>query len=354
MTAIDKRRRSLATFLLLVTAAACTTVPTHPTAGAGGTDPYAAYVWPPPPDQARIRLVTILSGRPDVEAGSHWQAVLIGASPQSLYDWLKKPYGVAFDGQGRILVTDPALGALFRFDRQGRRLDVFGTTGSLRLKLPLGVSVAASGTIYVADAALRRVVAFDPAGKVVGAFGKEGELVNPTDAVVAPDGGALYVADSKGQRIVVFDLKSGDKTAEFGKRGDGEGEFNFPTSLAFDHAGNLYVVDQINCRVEVFSPDGEFLDTFGRRGVGFGDFVRPKGIAVDRKGLIYVTDGAFNNVQVFNPDLHLLTFVGGGGTGPGAFQVAAGVAVRGNEFAVVDELGHRVQLFRFLQPRTEE
>ena len=115
--------------------------------------------------------------------------------------------------------------------------------------------------------------------------------------------------------------------------------------------GSLYVVDQINARVQVFAEDGEYLDEFGDLGVGFGNLVRPKDVAVDEVGLIYVTDNAFNNVQLFDIDFTLLTFVGAGGTTPGTFHGASGIAVQGDRFAVVDQMGARVQVFRFLVPK---
>lgn len=315
-------------------------------------DPYADYVWPPPPDTARIKLETVIHGRADVEAGeSKLKRILLGASPQSPYDQLQKPFAVAFDSQGRVLVTDSGSKALIRFDREGRRMDVFGTAGVVQLKLPLGIGMGPNDTAYVADAGLAQVVAFNPDGKVVGVYGRRGELTNPTDAALSPDGTQLYVADSKAHRIVVFDLKTGDRVRSFGRPGEGEGEFAFPTSLAFGPEGNLFVVDQINTRVQVLTPDGEFLDQFGGLGTSFGNFVRPKDVAVDEVGFIYVTDNAFNNVQLFDADFSLLTFIGEGGTDPGRFRGASGVAVRGEEFAVVDQLGSRLQIFRFLLPK---
>jgi DNA-binding beta-propeller fold protein YncE len=311
-------------------------------------NPYAEYVWPPPPDEARIQLMDILYRRADVEAESKLAKALTGAGPQNPYDYLRKPFGVAIDGEGRILVTDTELQALLRFDREGRRMDVFGTTGPTRLGIPLGVEVGPDGRIFVASSANREVVAFDGDGKVVGVFGRGGGLTNPTDATVHPDGQSLYVADSKAHEIVVFDLATGARSFAFGRRGEGEGEFNYPTALVFDPEGNLLVVDQLNSRVQLLSDEGEFLDTFGDLGIGFGRFVRPKDVAVTADGLIMVTDAAFSNIQIFDIDFRLLTFVGSGGHGPGQFQIAAGIAVRGSDFAVVDQLNRRVQLFRFL------
>lgn len=316
-------------------------------------DPYADYVWPPPPDEARIKLEEVYAGRSDVEADSRLKKMLLGASPKSPYDQLRKPFAVAFDSQGRILVSDSGNGALVRFDRQERRFDVFGTQGSVQLKLPLGLAMGPEDTVYVTDAGLQQVVAFDPEGKVVAVYGRGENLQNPTDAVLSPDGERLYVADSKAHQIVVFDAATAEEKTSFGKQGEGEGEFSFPTSLAFGPQGDLYVVDQLNSRVQIFTPDGEYVDQLGDLGVSFGNFVRPKDVAVDEVGFIYITDNAFNNVQLFDVDLSLLTFVGEGGTGPGRFNGASGVAVRGQEFAVVDQLGRRVQVFRFLKPKDQ-
>ncbi|MFQ5349299.1 MAG: hypothetical protein ACE5EG_02520, partial [Thermoanaerobaculia bacterium] len=257
-------------------------------------DRYAEFVWPPPPDKARIKLEAVIHERADVEARTRLRRKLIGSSPRQIYDRLRKPYAVAFDGRGRILVTDWGTAAIIRYDRDEGKMDVLGTRGALRLKQPLGISVGPDDSIFVADPGLGRVVRFDPEGKLLAAYGREGDLVNPVDAVVAPDGERLFVADSKAHRILVFDLATGDIRASFGEKGSAEGQFAFPTSLAFGPAENLYVVDQINGRVQVFDGQGDFLDTFGELGVGFGAFARPKGVAVDEVGLIYVTDNAFN------------------------------------------------------------
>jgi len=322
---------------------------------AGEEPSYAEYVWPPPPGEPRIQLEAILSSRLDVEKkGSRLKKILAGASPMGPYDQLSKPIAVAFDREGRILVSDWGSHALFRFDRQGRRLDVFGTQSAIRLKEPMGITVSADGTTYVADAGVSKVLAFDAAGELVAWYGDDGELANPTDAALSPDGGKLYVTDSKSHRIAVYDLKSRDLVATFGRAGDRNGEFAFPTALAFGPEGNLFVVDQINARVQMLDPDGEYLDHFGGRGVGFGNFIRPKGIAVDEVGFIYVADFSFNNFQLFDADFTLLTFVGEGGSGPGQFQGASDVAVQGDRIAVVEQLGHRVQVFRFLVSKTGE
>jgi DNA-binding beta-propeller fold protein YncE len=315
---------------------------------------FTQYVWPPPPDPPRIQLQDVVLGRADTLAKSRFQRALLGSSPQGPYDWLKKPFAVAWDAQGRLLVTDSALGALFRFDRLARKADVLGTGGAVALRTPLGLDVGSDGRIYVADVGIRKVVALDPDGKVRATYGREGELENPTDAAVSPDGRSLYVADSKAHRIAIFDIATARQLRTIGRRGQGEGEFNFPSSVAFDSSGNLLVVDQINARVQVLTEEGRYLDQFGGLGVGYANFVRPKDVAVDEAGFVYITDAAFGNVQIFDADLQLLTFVGSSGENPGQFLLASGVAVRGDEFAVVDQLGRRVQIFRYIVPKTAD
>ena len=86
------------------------------------------------------------------------------------YDWLKKPFGVAFDPQGRVLVTDSALGALFRFDRPNEVADVFGTRGAVTLKAPLGLGVGPDGTAYVADVGQDGQVGAGPAAPAMVSF----------------------------------------------------------------------------------------------------------------------------------------------------------------------------------------
>ena len=91
------------------------------------------------------KLEAIIAGRADVETRSKFKRKLLAGTPQSAYDFLKKPHAVAFDPQGRILVTDSQAAALIRFDREGRIMDVFGTKGPVTLELPLGLDVGVGG-----------------------------------------------------------------------------------------------------------------------------------------------------------------------------------------------------------------
>ncbi|MBD3867893.1 MAG: 6-bladed beta-propeller [Acidobacteria bacterium] len=317
------------------------------------SDPYAGIVWPPPPDQGRIKLDKIITHRADVVAKSKFRRALMKSSPKTVYDALDKPFDVAIDNQDRILVTDSRKGALIRYDSINRAMDVFGTRGVVKLQSPMGIDITPDGRVLVADAMLRRVVVFDDQGTILKLYGSEETLKGPTDAVLSPDGKQVYVADAQAHRIVVFDATSGEQVRFLGGRGSGEGEFLYPTSLDLDSEGNLYVVDQLNARIQVFNPDGSYLDQFGSAGNGLGYFSRPKDIVVDEVDFIYVTDFTTNYFQIFDVDYSLLTFVGMPGTGPGQFQGMLGIDVRGDRIAVVDQLNRRIQLMRFIVSKEE-
>ncbi|MFW6040044.1 MAG: hypothetical protein ACOC9N_03095 [Gemmatimonadota bacterium] len=81
-------------------------------------------------------------------------------------------------------------------------------------------------------------------------------------AAVAFDGAAnLYILDRSGARVVVVS-PSGERVREFGRPGDGPGEFRAPTGLALTDDGRVIVSDVGRRTFSVFASDGEFLESF--------------------------------------------------------------------------------------------
>jgi len=77
--------------------------------------------------------------------------------------------------------------------------------------------------------------------------------------------------------------------------------FDEPVDMAFDGAGNIYILDSRNNRIQKFNADAKYLATFGRRGQGPAEFNYPQTIDVDSQGLIYVLDGYQKRIQVLTP-----------------------------------------------------
>jgi len=88
---------------------------------------------------------------------------------------------------------------------------------------------------------------------------------------------------------------------KWGIRGGGDGEFIRPQGLGIDCAGNVYVSECSNDRIQAFDPQGRFLRKWGSDGSGDGEFIRPQGLAIDREGNVYVSNQGNHRILVFKP-----------------------------------------------------
>ena len=67
-----------------------------------------------------------------------------------------------------------------------------------------------------------------------------------------------------------------------------------------DGAGNVYVSECSNDRIQVFDSQGIFLRKWGSEGSGDGEFIRPQELAIDGDGNVYVSDRDNNRIQVLD------------------------------------------------------
>lgn len=312
-------------------------------------------VFPDPPDEPRfVYERTIFSSgnvtRPSEE--SEWRRLLTGQG--ETYEGLAKPYAVAVH-KGRVFVSDSADRCVKVFDFPGAKFFKIGTDDEGALAKPMGLDVDAAGNVYVADATAKTVMVYDRDGKFLRRIGGPKSFDRLTSVAVDPAGQRAYVVDIGGvssdqHRVMVFDAVSGNHLFDIGKRGGGPGEFNLPRDVVFNKKnGRLYVTDGGNFRVQVFDPDGKYLETFGGVGKQLGNFARPKEIAADREGNVYVVDAAFGNFQIFNADGDLLMFVGerSEANAPARYMLPSGIYVdEDGRIYVVDQWFRRVDVFR--------
>lgn len=108
---------------------------------------------------------------------------------------------------------------------------------------------------------------------------------------------------------------------QWGSFGADNGQFNLPYDVAVNSAGQVYVVDRGNKRIQKFDANGNFLTTWGSEGSDNGQFYYPEGIAVDSSGNVYVADNG--RIQKFGPNGAFLANVV---TGIVALDVAIGPA----------------------------
>ncbi len=174
-------------------------------------------------------------------------------------------------------------------------------------------------------------------------------LVDPKNVAVAPDG-KVYVVEGRGARVTVFNA-DGSFAATWGGPGQGDGQFQEPWGIAVAPDGNVYVADTWNHRVQYFDPSGKFLGKWGRLGdakgrtdTDQGVFWGPRSIAISPAGEIYVTDTGNKRIQVFGLDGTFKRMFGGDGSAPGQFKEEVGVALdaQGNVW-VADTWNARIQ-----------
>jgi DNA-binding beta-propeller fold protein YncE len=191
---------------------------------------------------------------------------------------------------------------------------------------------------------------------------------------------------------VIYKIPGAPVTAFEGGHGNGRGQFDSPRGIATDRAGNIFVADTGNGRIEKFSPGGVFLTTIGTKGTGHGQLGEPSGICIDRVGNIYVAEVASNHrvqklaadgkfiaewkgpapgfygprrtaigpddsvyvvdqgrprIVKFSPDGRVLATWGSGGSNEGQFADHTSVAVdwTANKVYVADPRNKRVQVF---------
>lgn len=145
---------------------------------------------------------------------------------------------------------------------------------------------------------------------------------------------------------VVGNLERYEAILQWGTQGSGPGQFDFCPGVATDAAGNVYVVDHHNHRVQKFTGTGAYLTGWGGQGAGPGQLFRPFGAAIGPDGTVYVTDNYNHRIQKFGPDGDYRGQWGARGSGNGEFELPAGIAVdaRGDVY-VAEYLNHRVQKF---------
>ncbi len=306
--------------------------------------PQFDLVWPLPPDEPRVKFVDFFYSSLDLGKKTGIADTLFG---EERIEAFVKPYGVAVDREGSIYITD--VGRIVVFDLKKKDYSVLGTEPGIgQLRIPIGIAIASDGRIFVGDTAADRVYVYKN-GKYANAFGSSGEMESPSGVALDEQRRLIYVSDSKKHYILVYSLDDYRLVKKIGERGTADGKFNFPTNIALDREGKLYVVDTGNNRVQIFDLSGKFVSAFGKIGDTAGSFARPKGIAIDSEGHIYVIDAAFQNFQIFDQQGQLLLFVGSGGQPPGKFMLPAGITLdQDDKIYVVDQVPGSIQIFQYL------
>jgi tripartite motif-containing protein 71 len=373
----------------------------------------------------------------------------MAGTPGGLGGEMDSPFGVATDAAGNVYVADNGNNRIQKFDASGnwertwgKDVDMTtagtgfeictaasgdtcqgGSTGVLggEMDNPQGIATDAAGNVYVMDANNRRVHKFDASGNWERTWGKDvdmttagtgfeictatsgdtcqrgstgglgGEMNEPEGLAIAA--GNVYVADYGNRRIQKFDASgtwqlawgkdvdmttagtgfeictaaSGD-TCQRGSTGGLGGEMNGPSLVGTDSAGNVYVTDYENYRLQKFDASGNWDRTWGKdvdmttAGTGFeictaasgdtcqggtagslgGEIDGPEGVATDAAGNVYVAEDGNQRIQKFDSSGNWLRAWGKNVNGGGVFGVCtvAGSCLAGAPGGLAGEMNN--------------
>jgi DNA-binding beta-propeller fold protein YncE len=281
-----------------------------------------------------------------------WNKVLDVVAGEPDYRHVIRPYGVAVDSRGRVIVADPGAEGIHIFDFEQHKYKFLERREKSKdpIHTPQCVAVDAQDNIYVTDSEAGKIFVFDSKDNfrrsIGGLRGGEGYFKRPTGIAVDSKAGRIYVTDTLRDQIFVLDM-AGSVLAKIGKHGSEPGELYYPTELRLLPDGIL-VVDSMNFRLQIFGLDGTLQTTIGHAGEDLGELFRPKGVGVDSEGHIYIVDGLSGVVQVFNREGQLLYYFGGRGAGLGEFQLPTGLVIdRNDRIYILDSFNSRVQVFQY-------
>ncbi len=180
----------------------------------------------------------------------------------------------------------------------------------------VGIAVDSRDRAFVFCRGEHPVIVFEPDGTFVRSWG-EGTFVRPHGITIGPDD-EVWCTDDQDHTVrkfcadgkLLLTLGKSGRCSETGIEGmdyrtikNPGPPFNLPTNLAIAPSGELYVTDGYgNARVHKFSAEGKLLFSWGAPGDAPGQFNLPHGIAIDRTGRVYVADRENSRIQIFSPE----------------------------------------------------
>jgi len=191
-------------------------------------------------------------------------------------------------------VTDVDGRRVLKFSPQGKLLKVYQHPPNIFRPIAVTVDEIAK-EVLIADETYSKIVSFDmdkaepKYGMGERGSGGQGQFRIITDMIPVPDG--FLVSDRIELRVQMLDRKGGF-IANFG-----QGIVTFPTALAIDKENRIFVSDKADSTIKIFKA-GKLIDTVGSNGYGRGEFRHISDMKVLNNNL-YVVDSLNGRIQVF-------------------------------------------------------
>ncbi len=236
-----------------------------------------------------------------VDAGNH-RVQVFTATGQFVTKWgsdgsdpgqFKNIRGIAINSTGYVHVLEEA--------SENNRLQVFTAMGKFVTEWTVDdyaqfVAVNSSGYVYVQGVKLQ---IFNPVGQLVSAFILSG------GSIAINDSGSLFIAHGFGFGVYT---PTGEEVARWEEYGNETGQLEHVTGIAVGDSEQVFITDDKSNRVQVFTPEGHYINGWGMQGIFQGQFDVPFAIAVSpTTGMVYVADYYNSRVQAFTADGQFVT-----------------------------------------------
>ena len=265
-------------------------------------------------------------------------------SPVRVVTDLIRPYGIAYNSRGEMIVSECHSHRVSIIDNRGKKIRTFGSCGDSpdQMIYPKGIAIDDMDNIYVSSE--HKLQKFTSNGELIKCAGKqggkEGEFNYPRGVTLHDN--QVYVCDADNHRIQVFDLNL-NFVRSIGSRGKGRGEFNKPFDVKLDTAGNIYIAEYINSRIQVLDNSGLFIGTLGDEGER--KLSQPSGLHIADK-YVYISDWGSDCIVVYETSGQFVTSFGRGGKNEGKFSQPYCITSCVDGFIhVCDCWNNRVQIF---------
>ena len=266
-------------------------------------------------------------------SGSPFSLSVITTTPTNIITGVNKPWGLALDNQGQLVVVENGGNCVSIFSSSGKKIRSFGSHGSGpgQLGRPCGIALSSTGDIMVADQDNKRIQVFSPDGKSVKCVGTHGnghlQFSSIVNIAIHRHSQKLYVADAGVNNRVQILNKDLTFYKTFGSAGSGNGQFSRLLGITLDSSGNVYVADTDNHRVQVFKENGEYVRQFGKKGSSEGQLTSPRGIAIDTNDIVYVSNSHDNRISIFTKEGCFLRSFDTKGCNPSGITVSKNGAI---------------------------
>jgi len=324
----------------------------------------------------RIRKVSA-SGIITTYAGSGATGLSGGDGGPATSAMINSPANVAVDASGDLFIAEAfkvqkvtASGIVTTVAGSGTQgfSGDGGPATSATLSYPSGVAVDASGDLFIADGGNQRIRKVSASGIIttiagngastpgdlgIGGFSGDGgpatsaALSDPTGVAVDASGN-LFIADYYNNRIrkvsasgIITTFAGSGTPDSFGTPGGFSGDggpataalLSYPTGVAVDASGNLFIADSLNNRIRKVSASSGIITTVAGSGAfGWGNCyctsgsfsgdggpatsatLAPGGVAVDASGDLFIADSGNNRIREVAAASGIITTVAGNGS----------------------------------------